>query len=112
MSPKRDPFRVWLNRKYDEWEAPAGTRKSVRLWAEALGLNRDALSHWMHGIRRPDRASASLLASALGPEVYELLDMPRADPLLETIIQHWSDLDSTGLREIQTTLNRWSARRN
>ena len=84
---QRHPFSTLLERKFLEWQIEMGQRKSQAEFAILLGVSRSALTMWMNGTHLPDRESAGKLANFLGPEIYELLEMPRPNPYLQKINQ-------------------------
>jgi transcriptional regulator with XRE-family HTH domain len=84
---QRHPFSILLERKFLEWQIEIGERKSQSEFAKLMGVSRSALTMWMNGTHLPDRESAGKLAAFLGPEVYDLLDLPRPNPYLQKIKQ-------------------------
>jgi transcriptional regulator with XRE-family HTH domain len=61
-----------------------------------LGVSRSTLSKYMNGESQPGgKEFIELIADKLGPEIYDLMDMPRPDPNLVYIIKHWGALDDT-----------------
>lgn len=82
----------WLERSFLTWQSQRGERKTVEAFAEWLGVHRVSLSRWMNTERLPDSSYADLIADKLGPEIYDLLGLPRPDPRLQAIIKQWGSL--------------------
>jgi hypothetical protein len=70
-------FNEWLMKKYFDWQIQAGKRRSQKEFADYLGVSPSALGQWMDGGYQP-RGSRNItrLSEKLGPEVYDLLDLP------------------------------------
>ena len=72
----------WLNAKFLEWAQGQGQRKTLREFAEWLGVKEGVLGHWMAGRNKPTGDNIDTLAAKLGPEIYDMLGLARPDPLL------------------------------
>lgn len=94
-------FSDFLNKKYLEWKESEWNKRRNRNttqndWAKHIGISPTTLSPLMTGVRPPNEKNADLLAAALGPEVYTVLQKaPRmpADPGLRIIAGVWHLLD-------------------
>jgi len=84
---QRHPFSTFLERKFLEWQIEIGERKSQAAFADRVGVSRPSITMWMNGTHLPDVENARKLADILGPEVYDLLEMPRPNPYLQKINQ-------------------------
>jgi len=82
---QRHPFSIFLERKFLEWQIEIGERKSQAAFADRIGVSRPSITMWMNGTHLPDLENANKLAAVLGPEVYDLLEMPRPNPFLQRI---------------------------
>lgn len=82
----------WLEQQYVTWQARQGGRRTIDAFAQYVGVSRVAINRWMNGTRTPDAEYADLIAEKLGPEIYDLLDIPRPDPRLQAIIRQWGNL--------------------
>lgn len=82
--------REWLEGKYREWrnERPR-SEDSIELFANHVGVSRNTMNNWLNRGQTPGVGSAGLLASKLGPEIYDLLGIQRPDPLLQVVIERW-----------------------
>lgn len=81
-----------LIRKYLEWQASAGTRKTLDEFAAYIGISRPLLNMWTNGKRRPSPEKIKILAELFGNEVYDALNLPRPDPDLQYVQAHWINL--------------------
>ncbi len=81
----RHPFSILLERKFLEWQIEQGGRKSQAEFANLVGVSRAAFTMWLNDKHLPDRESAVKLANYLGPEILDALELPRPDPLLQSI---------------------------
>ena len=69
-------FADWLNKKYIEYRGD--TRSTVSEFAEYIGVRQPVMSGWMKkGGKKPDRNNILKIADKLGPEVYDVLGLPR-----------------------------------
>ncbi len=86
----RGMFGEWLDNQYLKWQLANGGRRTLDDFAEFLGIgSRVTLSRWINGKSKPERESIEILASKLGPEIYDRLGMERPDPGLQLVIQAW-----------------------
>lgn len=68
-----------------------------------MGIRNTNLSQYINDNRRPDVEMADILATRLGPVVYDLLGYPRKmpkDKLLYWIADHWHELTEDEQKEI------------
>ena len=94
-------FSDFLNKEYLKWKEREWSKRRNRNttqndWAKFLGISPTTLSPLMTGVRPPNEKNADLLAAALGPEVYTILQKaPRmpVDPGLRLIAGVWHVLD-------------------
>lgn len=70
----------WLNRKFLEWEQSQGKRKTLGQFSEFLGVSRISLSDWINGKYSPKTQNIGKIAEKLGPEIYDLVGIPRPQP--------------------------------
>jgi transcriptional regulator with XRE-family HTH domain len=83
----KHPFSTFLTRKFLEWQLEQGESKSQAEFANLIGVKRTSLTMWMNGDHLPENENVEKLANFLGPEVYDLLDLPRPNPFLQKINQ-------------------------
>ncbi len=90
---ERNPFAIWFERKFVEWEAVTGRRRTVSEFAEWLNIPRSLCSRYLTGSRSPSRNNVAIIAGRLGPEVYDLLGMQRPDENLRRLQGVWDRLN-------------------
>ena len=83
---------IWIEKKFVEFQNAQGHRTTLDVFAAHIGISRSTLNKWMNGINRPDKSYVGLLADKLGPEIYDLMEMPRPDPNLMYIVRRWPAL--------------------
>jgi len=106
-----DETKEWLEKKYREWrDGRPRNSDSMERFAKHLGVSRNTLNNWMNRGQTPGRESAAPIAAALGPEIYDLLNLPRPDPLLDLIVRKWGTLSNAVQQEIAATVERAEAR--
>lgn len=86
-------FHQWLEMKYLEWQRNEGGRKTVLQFARYLDVSQQTLSTWMNETRTPQGDNIRKIADKLGIEVYDVLGLPRPNPMLFFIQKHWNELD-------------------
>ena len=94
---KRKRIDEWLNSKFVEWMRSHGRRKTMRAFAEWLGVKEGLVSQWMSGRNNPVGDNVHKIARRLGPEIYDLLGLARPDPpqaLIEIVDKLPADLRS------------------
>jgi transcriptional regulator with XRE-family HTH domain len=67
----------WLSQKFNEWEKAQGRSQSYYAFARYLEVTQSSLSQWMTGASIPAGEDLLSVASKLGPEVYDVLGVPR-----------------------------------
>jgi transcriptional regulator with XRE-family HTH domain len=93
-------FSEYLLSKLQEFEKQRGQRTTLDKFAEYLGVKRPILSIWLSGKSQPSLDSVRQLAEVLGPEVYEVLDLPRPNPYLQKITQLFENLSPEHQRKL------------
>lgn len=108
MSP-RHPFSTFLERKFLEWQIEIGERKPQAEFAKLLGVSRSALTMWMNGTHLPDLESAKKLGNFLGPEIFDILNLPRPDPFLQSINSRWDRIPPDKQEKLAKDAERYAA---
>lgn len=67
----------WFNQKFSEWEKAQGGRQSYYAFARYLEVGQSVLSLWMIGSAVPGGEDLAAVAAKLGPEIYDLVGLPR-----------------------------------
>jgi len=88
LTMSKTPLGEWLERQFLKWQNERGERQTLDTFAQYIGVTRSALNKWMNGNRTPDADYADQIADKLGPEIYDLLGLPRPDPRLQAIISY------------------------
>ena len=88
----------YLERKFWEWQA--GERRTQKEFADFLGVEPAALSHWMNGVRKPDYESCVLLSKKMGDRVFIVSGFLPPDPVLKGIVDSWEKLDEDAKNQI------------
>jgi len=99
----------WLERQFLDWQREQGGRRTVTEFSEWLEVGRDTLNNWMNGRRTPEGESTNLLAAKLGPEIYDVLGLPRPDPMLQAIIRSWGNIPEPRRRRMADEAERYGA---
>lgn len=100
-------FSEYLLVKLQEFEKQRGQRTTLDKFAEYLGVKRPILSIWLSGKSKPSLDSVRQLAEVLGPEVYEVLDLPRPNPYLQKINQLFEYLSPEHQRQLAQDAERY-----
>jgi transcriptional regulator with XRE-family HTH domain len=104
---QRHPFSIFLERKYLEWQIEVGERRSQAEFAKLIGVSRATLTMWMNGTHLPDRENAGKLATFFGPELYDMLGLPRSNPYLQKINQVFERLSPEHQRKLSEDAERY-----
>jgi transcriptional regulator with XRE-family HTH domain len=91
----------WLLRKFLQWQVDTGERNTLEQFSEYLNIGRSTLSKWMNGTSRPGSDTIGQVADKLGPEIYDILGVPRPDPDLLYIIKRWPAMSDEQRRAIK-----------
>lgn len=92
-------FSEYLLNKLQEYEKQRGQRTSLDKFAEYLGVSRPLVSYWLKGTI-PSLENVQLLAKKFGPEVYDVLDLPRPNPYLQKISEIFEGLSPEHQRKL------------
>lgn len=82
----------WLNQKFSEWEKTQGGRQSYYAFARYLEVSQSGLSQWMMGSAVPGGDDLLSLAKKLGPEVYDILGLPRPNVEVQRMTVSFANL--------------------
>jgi len=85
-------FKDWLNQKFIEWEKAQGRRQSYYAFAHYLEVSQSGLAEWMTGSNVPGGEDLPNLATRLGPEVYDVLGLPRPSAEVQRVTVSFSTL--------------------
>ena len=85
-------FSSWITRKYVEWQAKEGRRKTIEEFAAYLGTSRPLVNMWMNGNKKPGKENVKILAELFGNDIYDVLELPRPNPYKQVIDRVWEFL--------------------
>lgn len=100
----KDPFALFIEKCYVEWQASNKRRQSIKNFAAYIGVSRVLVSSWMNGTRKPGPENTKRLAQLFGLEVYDALGLDRPDPDLFFITEVWPELPADIQRQIMEQL--------
>jgi transcriptional regulator with XRE-family HTH domain len=99
----------WLLKKFLQWQVDTGERNTLEQFSEYLGIGRSTLSKWMNGSSRPGPELIDQISDKLGPEVYDIVGVPRPDPDLIYIIKRWPALTEEQRRAVKDQAARYAS---
>ncbi len=82
----------WLNQKFDEWEKAQGRKQSYYAFARYLEVGQTGLAQWMIGSGAPSGDDLLNVAKKLGPEVYDILGLPRPNAEVQRLTVSFANL--------------------
>ena len=82
----------WLNQKFNDWEKTQGRSQSYYSFARYLQVSQSGLSQWMTGGSAPGGEDLLNLASKLGPEIYDVLGLPRPNAEVQRMTVSFASL--------------------
>ena len=95
-------FPKFLEIKFLEWQHGEGGRRTVKEFAEWLGVKQSTVSMWWNGTNTPrDSDIIRTLAVRLGMEVYDVLGLERPDPDLIYIEDRWERMSASQRRKVR-----------
>jgi hypothetical protein len=75
----------WLEQKFVEWEKSEGSRQTYYSFARYLDVGHSALALWISGTGVPQGDDLAKVASKLGAEIYEIVNVASPSTPLATI---------------------------
>jgi hypothetical protein len=82
----------WLTQKFEQWERDQGGRQSYYAFARYLEVSQSGLGQWMVGAGVPAGDDLLNIAKKLGPDVYDLLGLPRPNADVERLTVSFASL--------------------
>jgi len=82
----------WLNSKFIEWERKQGGKQSYYAFARFLEVGQSGLASWMSGSGTPSGDDLISIAAKLGPEVYDVIGLPRPNADVQRLTVSFSNL--------------------
>lgn len=90
----------WLEQEFLSWQAQQGESKTVTEFAKFLGVSRNTLNNWLNRGQNPEGDNIGLIASRLGPGIYDAMGIPRPDPDLQVVISSWGAVPKGARRRL------------
>ena len=109
MEKKKKEVSEWLNHHFIEWITSTGERHTVTEYAEYLGVSRSLLSRYLSGKILPSESNVYRIADVLGNEIYDIMEIPKPDPLLRYINRQWDYLTPEEQKQIMELLDSFTA---
>jgi transcriptional regulator with XRE-family HTH domain len=104
------PFADWLTKKFVEWQAKIGKRKTLDDFAAYIGVSRPLINLWMNGTKsRPGPENIKILAEIFGYEIYDILKIPRPHPLQLYVARNWGLLPDKEQKQISEIVAKYTA---
>jgi transcriptional regulator with XRE-family HTH domain len=82
----------WLEQKFLEWEKAQGRKQSYYAFAHYLEVSQSGLNQWMTGSSTPSGGDLLNIANKLGPEIYEILGLPRPNAEVQRLTVSFANL--------------------
>lgn len=82
----------WLNSKFVEWEREQGRKQSYYAFARYLEVSQSGLGQWMIGAGMPGGDDLLNLAGKLGPEIYDVMGLPRPNADVQRVTVSFASL--------------------
>jgi hypothetical protein len=103
MKPMSDKTAQWFEEQYKSWRNGQDRRSGTLTgFSKHLEISRGTLNNWMLKKQTPEDEWAQKLYPKLGPEIYDVLGLPRPDPQLQYILQNWGKLSEDQRQQIYT----------
>lgn len=106
---EKPPLAKWLDKKYLDWQAKLGERKTLEDFADHLGVSRPLLSFWMNGSREPSEENLIKIAFKLGFQVYDVLEIDRPNILHLYANRNWENIPKKLQVELAKTIAKHSS---
>jgi len=108
---KMTKFSEWITKKYLDWQANLGERKTIEEFAGYLGVSRPLLNMWMNGDRpKPGRQNIKMLVEIFGLEIYDVIGEQRPNPYLHRISQAFENLPPEKQQQLAEEAERYEAK--
>ena len=102
-------FKTYIEKKYVEWTAAQGKRKSIADYAAYLGISQPLLSMWMNGSKKPGAQNIKLLHEIYGDEVLSALGN---DVDLYFVQTHWDRVPEKAKKIIREQVSKYITKEN
>lgn len=82
----------WLEQKFTEWEKLEGSAQTYYTFARYLDVGHSSLTLWISGTAVPQGDDLAKVASKLGSEIFEILNLQPSNFALSTMSTHFEAL--------------------
>lgn len=90
------------------WQKRLGERKTLKEFAEYLGISDKLLNHYMTGRRTPGEETTSLIYQALGDErIFDITGFDRPDMRLAFIRKNWEGFSDEEKDKVMEMLSKY-----
>lgn len=90
------------------WQSRLGERKTLKDFAEYLGISDKLLNHYMTGRRAPGKESVGLIYHALGDErIFEITGFDKPDSRLAFIRRNWDSISDSEKDRVMEMLSKY-----
>lgn len=103
-------FSEWLEKKYLEWQTQAGKRKTLTSFAKWLGVSKSLMSRYLNDKVTPSLDKVQIMASQLGPEIYDVLGLARPDPAVRELQALYTAMPPEEQKEIMDIVKDFAER--
>lgn len=101
-------FPEYLEEQFVEWQRTQGKRKTIEDFAIYLGVSRPLLNMWLNGNRKPGVNSLKLLSTKLGMKIYDVLELPRPNPLHLYAERNWDKAPKKVQQELAKIISKYT----
>lgn len=101
-------FPEFLEKQFLSWQKDLGKRQNIEDFAAYLGVSRPLLTMWMNGSRRPGKENLKLLSAIFGMQVFDLVGLPRPNPLHLYTSRNWENVPEKVQLRIAQTVAKYS----
>jgi len=107
---EKSAFSSLLLKYFLNWQAKQGKRASLNDFADLLGYSRPTISMWLNGTRIPGLGAIEHLASIIGLEVYDALNLTRPNPLLQKLSKIWENIPAEKQQQLAEEAERYEVK--
>ena len=94
--------------KKQEWEREIGKPLTLTQFSQRIGVSVALVSYWMNKKGNPGKENIEKLTNAFGPEIYDVLRLPRPDPGIKEMQVIYQSTPEDRRVEILEMLREWA----
>ena len=99
-------FSQYLEKFYLNWQLEYG-RASIREFSKWLDINHAMVIQWMNGNGKPGPKSIPKLSRKLGPEIYDIFDLPRPPKVIYDLVDNYDKIPESDREEFDADFDKW-----